>query len=77
MSEFPLKNTIALVAECFVDAEANVRQVVKNSRPNADEAAITNDLERALAELAKFDVPFSDVSRGYKVTKRKRSRIRH
>jgi hypothetical protein len=48
MPEIIIPRTIAVVARCFTEAEEEVRKVVSEIRPNADEPAITNDLERGL-----------------------------
>jgi hypothetical protein len=48
MPEITIPRTIADVARRFTEAEQEVRKVVSEIRPNADEPAITNDLERGL-----------------------------
>ncbi len=50
MAEVHLTETLNVVGECFQAAERNVRQIVREIRPDASEEAITNDFE---AELAK------------------------
>jgi hypothetical protein len=41
---------VEVVAQCFATAELEVRDIVASTRPNANEEAITNDLELQLAK---------------------------
>jgi hypothetical protein len=54
MRVLPLPWTVGVVANCFVQAQKRVQGVVTQIRPDADEEAITNDLERELAEQLHF-----------------------
>jgi len=65
MKELVLVKTVRQIADSFAKAEASVRNIVQTIRPNAEEVALTNDLERELANELTLASSKGQVARSF------------